>query len=306
MPIPRTSLIPYSGVTPKPLYLSRRALMGAAGGALFAGFALAGQKLAGYGKSRFSTTEKQTPYASVTTYNNYFEFGSDKDDPVVNAQSFKTSPWSVAVDGEVAKPRKFDLDAILKIAPLEERIYRLRCVEGWSMVVPWIGFELNALIRLVEPTSRAKYVVFETYYDKDRMPEAARTGLSFPYVEGLRMDEAMNPLTILAVGLYGEVLPKQNGAPVRLVVPWKYGFKSGKSLSRIRFVEKQPRTTWMAASPSEYGFYANVNPEVDHPRWSQAKERRLGEFTKRPTLKFNGYGDLVASMYSGMDLRRYF
>jgi len=306
MPIPKSSLIPYSEITPKPLYLSRRALMGAAGGALFAGLASAGQKLAGFGKSRFSTTEKPTPYASVTTYNNFYEFGSDKDDPVVNARSFKTSPWTVVVDGEVAKPRKLDLDAIMKLAPLEERIYRLRCVEGWSMVVPWIGFELGALIRLVEPTSKAKYVVFETYYDKRQMPEAAGAGLPFPYVEGLRMDEALNPLTIIAVGLYGQVLPNQNGAPLRLVVPWKYGFKSGKSLSRIRFVEKQPRTTWMAANPREYGFYANVNPEVDHPRWSQARERRLGEFTKRPTLIFNGYGSLVASMYSGMDLKRSF
>ncbi|HPT27541.1 MAG TPA: protein-methionine-sulfoxide reductase catalytic subunit MsrP [Bryobacteraceae bacterium] len=296
----------YREVTPKSLYMSRRALMSAAGGALFAGLAQSGQKLSGYGKSRFSTPEKPTPYASVTTYNNFFEFGSAKDDPVVNAKGFKTSPWSVVVDGEVSKPRKLDLDAVLKLVPLEERIYRLRCVEGWSMVVPWIGFELNALIKTVEPTSKAKYVVFETYFDKRQMPESGGTGLSFPYIEGLRMDEALNPLTIIAVGLYGEVLPNQNGAPLRLVVPWKYGFKSAKSLARIRFVEKQPRTTWMAANSGEYGFYANVNPEVDHPRWSQARERRLGEFTKRPTLKFNGYGDQVSALYSGMDLRRYY
>jgi len=296
--------LPYSAVTPKSAYLSRRSLMAAAGAALLAPLTQAGQKITGYGKSPFSTTEKLTPYGDVTSYNNFYEFGADKDDPAVNARGFKTSPWSIAIEGAVAKPRTIDLDAIMKLAPLEERIYRLRCVEGWSMVVPWIGFPLNALAKLVEPTSKAKYVSFETYFNAKQMPQARYSGLPFPYVEALRMDEAMHPLTILSVGLYGEVLPNQNGAPVRLVVPWKYGFKSIKSIVRIRFTENQPRTSWTDANAREYGFYANVNPEVDHPRWSQAKERRLGEFLKRNTLKFNGYGNQVASMYSGLDLRR--
>ena len=288
----------------KAAYLSRRSLIAAAGAAFLAPLTHAGQKITGYGKSPFSTTEKPTPYGDVTTYNNFYEFGAGKDDPAVNARGFKTSPWNIAIEGAVAKPRTIDLDAIMKLAPLEERIYRLRCVEGWSMVVPWIGFPLNALAKLVEPTSKARYVSFETYFNAKQMPQSRYSGLPFPYVEALRMDEAMHPLTILSVGLYGEVLPNQNGAPVRLVVPWKYGFKSIKSIVRIRFTENQPRTTWTVANAREYGFYANVNPEVDHPRWSQAKERRLGEFLKRNTLKFNGYGDQVASMYSGLDLRR--
>lgn len=296
--------LPYSAVTPKATYLSRRSLLAAAGSAFLAPLAGAGQKITGYGRSPFSTGEKATPYDSVTTYNNYYEFGANKDEPAVNARGFKTRPWSIAVEGAVGKPRIFDLDSIMKLAPLEERIYRLRCVEGWSMVAPWIGFPLNALAKHVEPTSKAQYVAFETYFNAQQMREARYSSLPFPYVEALRMDEAMNPLTILAVGLYGEVLPNQNGAPVRLVVPWKYGFKSIKSIVRIRFTEKQPQTSWVAANPREYGFYANVNPEVDHPRWSQAKERRLGEFGKRDTLKFNGYAEQVAAMYSGLDLRR--
>ncbi len=296
--------LPYSAVTPRSTYISRRSLIAAAGSAFLAPLTQAGQKLAGYRKSSFSTTEKATPYDAVTTYNNFYEFGANKDEPAVNARRFKTSPWSVVIEGAVAKPRTIDLDGIMKLAPLEERIYRLRCVEGWSMVVPWIGFPLNALIKLAEPTAKATFVAFETYFNAKQMPEARYASLPFPYVEALRMDEAMNPLTILSVGLYGEVLPNQNGAPVRLVAPWKYGFKSIKSIARIRFTEKQPQTTWTVANSREYGFYANVNPEVDHPRWSQAKERRLGEFGKRDTLKFNGYADQVASMYSGLDLRR--
>ncbi len=296
--------LPYSAVTPKSTYLSRRGLLAAAGSALLAPLTHAGQKVTGYSKSSYSTAEKTTPYDAVTTYNNYYEFGANKDEPAVNARGLKTSPWSVVIEGAVAKPRTIDLDGIMKLAPLEERIYRLRCVEGWSMVVPWIGFPLNALVKLAEPTSKARYVAFETYFNTKQMPQARYSGLPFPYVEALRMDEAMHPLAILSVGLYGEALPNQNGAPVRLVVPWKYGFKSIKSIARIRFTEKQPQTTWTVANSREYGFHANVNPEVDHPRWSQAKERRLGEFFKRDTLKFNGYADQVASMYSGLDLRR--
>jgi methionine sulfoxide reductase catalytic subunit len=296
--------LPYSEVTPKRDYLSRRALLAAAGFSFAGSRAAAATKLTGYRKSPFSTSEKQTPYNAITSYNNYYEFGLDKDMPARNARNFKTSPWTIRIDGEVAKEKTIDFDALMKMAPLEERVYRLRCVEGWSMVVPWIGFPLSALIKAAEPTSKAKYVRFETYFNLKQMPEARYAGMPFPYVEALRMDEAMHPLTILSVGLYGETLPNQNGAPVRLVVPWKYGFKSAKSIVRIRFTEKQPASTWMIANGREYGFYANVNPEVDHPRWSQAKERRIGEFGKRDTLKFNGYGDQVASLYSGLDLRK--
>jgi sulfoxide reductase catalytic subunit YedY len=212
----------------------------------------------------------------------------------------------VSVEGQVAKPRTFDLDAIMKLAPLEERIYRHRCVEAWSIVVPWIGYSLSALLRQVEPTAKAKYVAFETYYDAKQMPSGRWAGISFPYVEGLRLDEALHPLALLCVGMYGETLPPQNGAPVRLVIPWKYGFKSIKSIAKIKLVEKQPPTTWNLSAPNEYGFYSNVNPQVEHPRWSQARERRLGEFLKRPTLMFNGYGDQVASLYTGMDLRKHY
>jgi sulfoxide reductase catalytic subunit YedY len=254
----------------------------------------------------FGTSEKLTPLEDVSHYNNFYEFGTAKTDPAQNARDFRTTPWTVSIEGAVESPRVFDLDAVLKIAPLEERIYRHRCVEGWSMVVPWIGFPLNALIKVVNPTSNAKYVAFQSLYDRKQMPLARDAGIPFPYLEGLRIDEANHPLTLLCVGLYGEVLPNQNGAPIRLVVPWKYGFKSIKSIVKIRFVEKQPPTTWNSFARDEYGFYSNVNPEVDHPRWSQATERRLGEFFKRPTQKFNGYGKEVAGMYSGMDLRKNF
>jgi sulfoxide reductase catalytic subunit YedY len=254
--------------------------------------------------------DKATPYADATSYNNYYEFGTDKSDPARHAGRLKTRPWTVTVEGEVKKPAVFDIDALLKLATMEERIYRLRCVEGWSMVIPWVGYPLAELIRRVEPTGNAKFVQFVTLADKAQMPGLSSGVLDWPYVEGLRLDEAMHPLTLLAFGLYGEVLPNQNGAPVRLVVPWKYGFKSGKSITRIRFVEKQPRTSWESAAASEYGFYSNVNPKVDHPRWSQATERRIGEdglfARKRPTLMFNGYEPQVGQLYAGMDLRRNF
>ncbi len=294
-----------SEITPSHIYVSRRKFL-AAGAALaaFPGLAPAGTKLTGVQKGPFSTDEKVTPFDDVTHYNNFYEFGTDKRQPAELAKNLRTSPWAISVEGLVAKPKVFDLDAIMKLAPLEERIYRHRCVEGWSIVVPWIGFPLNALIKQVEPNSKAKYVAFQSLYDPKQMPSARWAGISFPYVEGLRMDEAMHPLALLSVGMYGETLPNQDGAPVRLVVPWKYGFKSIKSIVKIKFTEKQPPTTWNLSAPNEYGFYSNVNPEVDHPRWSQAKERRLGEFFKRNTLKFNGYGDQVAGLYAGMDLRK--
>ncbi|MDZ7854763.1 protein-methionine-sulfoxide reductase catalytic subunit MsrP [Sphaerotilus sp.] len=254
--------------------------------------------------------DKPTAYADASTYNNFYEFGTDKADPARNAGKLQTRPWTVAIEGEVKKPGVLDLESLLKLAPMEERIYRLRCVEGWSMVIPWVGFSLADLIRKVEPTGNAKYVEFVTLADPKQMPMVGSRVLEWPYVEGLRMDEAMHPLTLLAFGMYGEVLPNQNGAPVRLVVPWKYGFKSGKSIVKIRFTDKQPGTAWNKAAPQEYGFFSNVNPEVDHPRWSQATERRIGEdglfAKKRPTLMFNGYGPQVASLYAGMDLRKFF
>ena len=298
--------IRYSEVTPRQLFWNRRRFLRVAGTGLWVPAAGAGAKLENVRKSPLSTGEKLTPYKDVTTYNNFYEFGTDKAQPAALAKGFRTTPWTVTVEGAVAKPRTFDLDVIMKLAPLEERIYRMRCVEGWSMVIPWIGFPLSALLNAVEPTSKAKYVAFQSYFDSKQMPQARFAGIPLPYVEGLRMDEAMHPLTILAVGLYGEVLPNQNGAPLRLVVPWKYGFKSIKSIVRIRLVEKQPPTTWSMANPREYGFYSNVNPQVDHPRWSQARERRIGEFFKRPTLMFNGYEEQVASLYAGMDLRKYY
>jgi sulfoxide reductase catalytic subunit YedY len=243
-------------------------------------------------------------FDEVTHYNNFYEFGVDKDQPAKNAQKFVTSPWTVAVSGEIKKPRKFSMDEILKLAPLEERIYRHRCVEGWSIVVPWIGFSFSALANLVEPTPKARFVAFESYYDPQQMPLGKYAGIALPYVEGLRLDEAMHPLSLICVGMYGETLPNQDGAPVRMVIPWKYGFKSIKSIVKIRFVKDQPPTTWNLYSSHEYGFYSNVNPEVDHPRWSQARERRLPEFFKsHKTLMFNGY-DQVANLYSGMDLRK--
>ncbi|MGH9347448.1 MAG: protein-methionine-sulfoxide reductase catalytic subunit MsrP, partial [Vicinamibacterales bacterium] len=251
-----------------------------------------------------STTEKLNDYDDITTYNNFYEFGTGKDEPHRNARNFKARPWKVAVEGHVAKPASYDVDELIKPHALEERIYRLRCVEAWSMVIPWVGIPLADVIKRLEPTSKATYVEFTTLLDLSQMPGQREPVLRWPYVEGLRMDEAIHPLTILAVGLYGEVLPNQNGAPIRLVVPWKYGFKSIKSIVRIRLVDYRPRNTWQVQTPSEYGFFANVNPDVDHPRWSQARERRLGEFFKRKTLMFNGYADQVASLYAGMDLRK--
>jgi methionine sulfoxide reductase catalytic subunit len=301
--IRKVSELPYSTVTPIGVYLNRRGFLAVV--AFGGGAAIAGTKL-NAAKSPFSTTEKPTPYQDVSTYNNFYEFGTAKSDPARNAKNFRTAPWTVTIEGAVSKPQVLDLDRLLKIAPLEERIYRHRCVEAWSIVVPWIGFPLSALIKAVNPLSSAKYIAFQSLYDPKQMPEGRYAGIPLPYVEGLRIDEAMHPLALLCVGLYGEVLPNQNGAPIRLVVPWKYGFKSIKSIVKIRFVEKQPPTTWNIANSREYGFYSNVNPEVDHPRWSQAKERRLGEFLKRPTLKFNGYADQVAGLYAGMNLQNNF
>jgi sulfoxide reductase catalytic subunit YedY len=307
MMIKRSADVRYSETTPKHLYLNRRSFLAGlplAGAALTAGNALGGTTLDGIIKSPLSTTEKVTPYNDVTHYNNYYEFGTSKDQPASLAQKLKTSPWTVKVEGAVNKPQVFDLDALMKMAPLEERVYRHRCVEAWSIVVPWIGFPLNVLIKTVEPTEKAKFVAFQTVLDRRIMLPEGAAGIPLPYVEGLRMDEAMHPLAILCFGMYGEVLPRQDGAPVRLVVPWKYGFKSIKSIVKIKFVEKQPPTTWNMTNAREYGFYSNVNPEVDHPRWSQASERRLGEFFRRKTLMFNGYGDQVAQLYAGMDLRK--
>jgi methionine sulfoxide reductase catalytic subunit len=297
----------YSDVTPKQFYVNRRRfLTGSLALGALAGVARAGMKFTDVKKSSYNVgDEKISPLEAITNYNNFYEFGTGKDDPAKNAQNFRTSPWTLKVEGEVAKPLTFDQDSMLKIAPLEERIYRHRCVEAWSIVVPWTGFPLAALLKQAEPGPKAKYVAFESYYDAKQMPLARGAGINFPYVEGLRLDEAMHPLTLVAVGLYGETLPNQDGAPIRLVVPWKYGFKSAKSLVKIRLVEKQPPTTWNILAPNEYGFYSNVNPHVDHPRWSQAKERRLGELFRRDTLMFNGYNE-VASLYTGMDLRKYY
>ena len=296
-------------VTEKSLYIARRHLIASVGAAALIGCAeeeaVAAPLTAR--KSPLSTAgEKQTAKEAITGYNNFYEFGTGKEDPARNARSFQTRPWTVAVEGAVGKPAQFGIDDLLKRFPLEERIYRLRCVEGWSMVIPWIGFPLASLLRAVEPTADGRYVAFETLNDPRRMPGQRDNVLRWPYREGLRLDEAMNPLTLLAVGLYGETLPNQNGAPIRLVVPWKYGFKSIKSIVRIRLQQNVPQTSWNMMQPSEYGFYSNVNPEVDHPRWSQRNERRIGEFLRRPTLMFNGYGEQVASLYRGMDLRRNF
>lgn len=252
-------------------------------------------------------TEKPTSFVDITNYNNFYEFSTDKRGVAEEARGFVTRPWAVSVEGLVNKPKRYDLDDLLKIAPLEERIYRFRCVEGWSMVIPWVGFPLSKLLAQVEPDSRARYVAFETLFDPKRMPNQSSSGvLDWPYVEGLRMDEALHPLTILASGLYGEALPPQDGAPIRLVVPWKYGFKSIKSIVKITLTEGEPPTTWNLQAPDEYGFYSNVNPQVNHPRWSQARERRIGEYGMRETLIFNGYAEQVASLYTGMDLKRYF
>jgi sulfoxide reductase catalytic subunit YedY len=250
--------------------------------------------------------DKLTPYEDITTYNNFYEFGTQKEEPAKNAHTLKPRPWTVVVDGEVHRPRRLDLDDILRDYPSEERVYRMRCVEAWSMVIPWDGFPLGDLLKRVEPTSQAKFVAFTTLHDPAQMPGQRRDVLPWPYVEGLRLDEATHPLAILATGIYGRPLPNQNGAPLRLVVPWKYGFKGIKSIVRIRLTREMPPTTWNIAAPHEYGFYANVNPDVDHPRWSQKRERRLGELFKRPTLPFNGYGEQVASLYAGMDLRKWY
>ena len=257
-------------------------------------------------RSPHSTSEPQTSYLDVTTYNNFYEFGTGKDDPARNAHTLRPRPWTVAIEGEVSRPQVLDIDRLLGSSPLEERVYRMRCVEGWSMVIPWLGFPLGDLLRRAEPTSRARYVALRSLHDTEQMPFQRRRVLDWPYVEGRRIDEAMHPLTILAVGVYGKPLPNQNGAPLRLVVPWKYGFKGIKSIVSIRLTETQPATSWSLAAPDEYGFYANVNPAVDHPRWSQATERRIGELSRRPTLPFNGYAEQVAGLYAGMDLRRLF
>ena len=309
--------IPPSEITPKRRYLERReflkraAALGLMGTMLPPANAQApgAQKLPGR-PSPLGTNEKLTPYKDVTTYNNYYEFGTEKHEPAQSAHRLRTRPWSIAVEGEVKKKGPIGLEDLLRIAPMEERIYRLRCVEGWSMVVPWVGYPLAELIRRVEPTGRAKYVAFTTALQPENMPGVRLPVLRWPYVEGLRLDEAMHPIAILCFGLYGEVLPNQDGAPVRIVVPWKYGFKSAKSIVKMVFMEKEPKTSWNLATPHEYGFYSNVNPAVDHPRWSQARERRIGEdgfFTrKRETLPFNGYGEQVAALYAGMDLKRFY
>ncbi|GBE08626.1 sulfoxide reductase catalytic subunit YedY precursor [bacterium BMS3Bbin11] len=311
-----------SEITSKEVYQSRRHfLQGGATLAFASGLGLtsmlatqkvshAASKFSNLIKSPFNTDETLTPYKDVTTYNNFYEFGTSKSSPAGMAKNFKVEPWTIAVSGEVEKPLTLDMEDILKHYPMEERIYRLRCVEAWSMVVPWVGFPLASLIKDLKPTSKAKYISFRTLHDPKRMagqkPTLFGSGLDWPYREGLRMDEAMNPLAILAVGLYGKVMPNQNGAPIRLIVPWKYGFKSIKSIVSIEFTENQPETTWAMLAPKEYGFYANVNPEVDHPRWSQSRERRLGEFRKRKTLMFNGYAKQVASMYKDLDMKKFF
>lgn len=315
MHIKRGGEIPSSEITPEPVYRNRRQFLKTA--TLAAVGATAGLTPRAESAPQnplwkrppagpFATDESLTPFKDITTYNNFYEFGTDKEDPAENAGNFRIAPWKIVVEGEVRKPANYHLEDFLKPHKLEDRVYRLRCVEGWSMVIPWLGFPIGDVIKKVQPTSKAKYVEFTTLFDPQQMPGQKRPVLNWPYLEGLRMDEAMHPLAIFAVGLYGSQLPNQNGAPLRIVVPWKYGFKSGKSLVRIRFVEKEPVTTWQQAAPHEYGFYSNVNPDVDHPRWSQKFERRIGEFLKRKTLMFNGYADQVAQMYSGMDLRKFF
>ena len=314
-----------SDITPRAIYEQRRDLIkllaGGAAGTVLAGWAARDAmaqtarpgQLAALPGARSAvagavTMEKVTAYADATSYNNFYEFGTDKADPARHAHALQTSPWSVVVEGLVNKPGRYALEDLLKLSPMEERIYRLRCVEGWSMVIPWVGYSLSALIKRVEPQGSARYVEFVTLADAKQMPGLRSRVLDWPYTEALRLDEALHPLTLLAFGMYGEVLPKQNGAPVRLVVPWKYGFKSAKSIVKIRFIEQEPRTAWNKAAANEYGFYSNVNPDVDHPRWSQATERRIGEdglfAKKRKTLLFNGYEAQVGQLYAGMDLRK--
>jgi sulfoxide reductase catalytic subunit YedY len=321
VPIRKPSDIRASEITERSLFYRRREFMraGVAGGvfaATYLGGAPAvgaedrkpGAKLKGVrpGPAKYSTDEEQTPLDDVTSYNNFYEFGTDKRDPARMAHTLRTRPWSIVVDGHCEKPGTVGFEDLISGHSLQERIYRLRCVEAWSMVIPWVGIPLGDILKKHQPTSKAKYVMFETLVDREQLPGQKRFTLDWPYREGLRMNEAMHPLAILAVGLYGEVLPGQNGAPLRLVVPWKYGFKSIKSIVRIHFSDKQPFTSWNVEAPREYGFYANVNPEVDHPRWTQSRERRIGEFRKRKTLPFNGYADEVASLYTGMDLRKSF
>jgi sulfoxide reductase catalytic subunit YedY len=319
MLIKKPTDISSSEVTPKETYLNRRKFIvgaAAAGAALAGGLYLrehvdttstvqaGGVKLSGIVKNPLSTSETPTSFKDITNYNNYYEFSTDKYEPNGASKDFRTRPWTVSIDGMVKKPKKLEIDSIMKLAPLEERIYRHRCVEGWSMVVPWVGLPLSALIKQADPLPSAKFVAFQTILAPDQMPNQKRAVLDWPYVEGLRMDEAMHPLTILAVGLYDEALPNVDGAPVRLVVPWKYGFKGIKAIVKISFTDSMPPTTWNKMATDEYGFYSNVNPQKDHPRWSQATERRIGEFRKRPTLMFNGYADQVASLYNGMDLQK--
>lgn len=320
MLIKRASDVSSSEITEKKHYLNRRTFMAGAavaGAATFLGervlkmaepasVAASPTTLNVSKHTDYANGEKVTPQKDITSYNNYYEFSTDKYEPAKLAGSLRTRPWTVAVEGFVKKPRTYDIDTILKMAPLEERVYRHRCVEGWSMVIPWLGFPLGEFLKQVEPTSKAKFVEFTTLNDASQMPGIRQQVLDWPYTEGLRLDEAMHPLTLFTVGLYGQVLPNQNGAPLRLVVPWKYGFKSIKSIVKIRLTDTQPATAWNKAVPNEYGFYSNVNPMVDHPRWSQATERRIGELFKRKTLMFNGYGDQVAGLYSGMDLHKYF
>jgi sulfoxide reductase catalytic subunit YedY len=303
MLIRRPTDIPASEITDESLFWNRREFLKTAG----IGLAAAGGLIPTLTRRRPGfDDDKLTPYEDVTGYNNYYEFGTDKGDPKQNATHFKTQPWKVEVAGEVKQPAVYDFDELLKPFTPVERVYRHRCVEAWSMVVPWLGIPLAGIIDRLEPTSKAKYVEFTTLLDPAQMPGQRRQVLDWPYVEALRLDEARHPLTLIVTGLYGKPLPNQNGAPMRLIVPWKYGFKGGKSIVKIRFTDRQPMTTWNIAAPDEYGFYANVNPEVDHPRWSQARERRVGEFFKRKTLMFNGYADQVASLYAGLDLRKNF
>jgi sulfoxide reductase catalytic subunit YedY len=324
MLIKKTPDVRESEVTPHAVYLRRREFLKVAGNtalAVTAAGAIGGvltstedaeaqnpnaQKLTNLKKSPFDTTEKLNSYKDVTTYNNFYEFGLDKGDPARYASALRPRPWSVVVEGQCAKPGTYNIEDIMKWFPLEERIYRMRCVEAWSMVIPWVGFPLADFVNRFQPTAKAQYVKFTTLLDMKQMPGQTEPNLRWPYVEGLRMDEAQHPLAIMAVGLYGEVLPNQNGAPIRLVVPWKYGFKGIKSIVRVTFQEQQPLNTWQQTRADEYGFFANVNPNVDHPRWSQKTERRLGEFFRRKTLPFNGYADQVASLYSGMDLRKFY
>jgi sulfoxide reductase catalytic subunit YedY len=298
MLIARPHDIPAADITDESKYWNRREFLKAAGiGVAASGFLPPWNRLV-------RDDDKLTPYEDITGYNNFYEFGTDKGDPKANAARFRSRPWKVEIAGEVKRPASYDLDELLKPFTPVERVYRLRCVEGWSMVIPWLGIPLKDIVDRLEPTSKAKYVEFTTLLDPQQMPGQQQQILEWPYVEGLRMDEARHPLTLIVTGLYGKPLPNQNGAPLRLIVPWKYGFKGGKSIVKIRFTEHQPATTWNIAAPNEYGFYANVNPEVDHPRWSQARERRVGEFFKRKTLMFNGYADQVGSLYAGMDLRK--